>query len=139
MPLSPERTDSSAPETYWKRELVLTGRTNLRRSHSLRRKSMRSRHPRFSLALASSLIMLLSLGLTAFGQQTSPLAENENPELIGKRNINKHQINFYSLDKEVAMGRQFATEVDRSAKFVEDPVIVEYINRVGQNLVLHSD
>jgi len=100
---------------------------------------MRSRHPRFSLALASSLIILLSLGMTAFGQQTAPLAENENPELIGKRNINKHQINFYSLDKEVAMGRQFAAEVDRSAKFVEDPVIVEYINRVGQNLVLHSD
>src|SRR5262252_7827475 len=100
---------------------------------------MRSRHPRFSLALASSLIILLSLGVTAFGQQTAPLAENENPELIGKRNINKHQINFYSLDKEVAMGRQFASEVDRSAKFVEDPVIVEYVNRVGQNLVLHSD
>ena len=68
-----------------------------------------------------------------------PLAENENPELIGKRNINKLQINFYSYDKEVAIGRQFAQEVDRSAKLVEDPIIVEYINRVGQNLVLHSD
>lgn len=68
-----------------------------------------------------------------------PLSERENPELIGKRNINKHQINFYSLDKEVAVGRQFAAEVDRSAKFVEDPIITEYINRVGQNLVLHSD
>jgi len=103
---------------------------------------MRLRHPRFSLALAPSLITILclsGLGLTAFGQQTAPLAENENPELIGKRNINKHQINFYNFDKEVAMGRQFAAEVDRSAKFVEDPVIVEYVNRVGQNLVLHSD
>lgn len=69
----------------------------------------------------------------------SPLAENENPELIGKRNINKLQINFYSFDKEVAIGRQFAQEVDRSAKLVEDPIIVEYINKVGQNLVLHSD
>ncbi len=67
------------------------------------------------------------------------LAENENPELIGKRNINKLQINFYSYDKEVAIGRQFAQEVDRSAKLVEDPIIVEYINKVGQNLVLHSD
>lgn len=69
----------------------------------------------------------------------TPLAENENPELIGKRNINKHQINFYSFDKEVAIGRQFAQEIDRSAKLVDDPVIAEYINRVGQNLVLHSD
>jgi predicted Zn-dependent protease len=67
------------------------------------------------------------------------LAENENPEMIGKRNINKLQINFYSFDKEVAIGRQFAQEVDRSAKLVEDPIIVDYINKVGQNLVLHSD
>src|SRR5262245_42862441 len=72
-------------------------------------------------------------------QKREPLAENENPELIGKRNINKLQINFYSFDKEVAIGRQFAQEVDRSAKLVEDPIIVEYINKVGQNLVLHSD
>lgn len=68
-----------------------------------------------------------------------PLDESENPEMIGKRNINKHQINFYSIDKEVNVGRQFAQEVDRSAKLVEDPIIVEYVNKVGQNLVLHSD
>jgi predicted Zn-dependent protease len=72
-------------------------------------------------------------------RKSEPLSEKENPELIGKRNINKHQIDFYSLDKEVALGRQLAAEVDRQAKFVEDPIIVEYINRVGQNLVLHSD
>lgn len=71
--------------------------------------------------------------------KATPLEEHENPELIGKRNINKHQINFYSIDKEVGVGRQFALEVDRSAKLVEDPIIVEYINKVGQNLVLHSD
>lgn len=75
----------------------------------------------------------------ASATRKDPLAENENPELIGKRNINKLQINFYSFDKEVAIGRQFAQEVDRSAKLVEDPIIVEYINKVGQNLVLHSD
>ena len=67
------------------------------------------------------------------------LSEEENPELIGKRNINKHQINFYNVEKEVAIGRQFAREVDQSAKLVEDPIVVEYINKVGQNLVLHSD
>ncbi len=71
--------------------------------------------------------------------KAEPLDEKENPEMIGKRNINKHQINFYSIDKEVGVGRQFAQEVDRSAKLVEDPIIVEYINKVGQNLVLHSD
>ncbi len=72
-------------------------------------------------------------------QKKEPLADNENPELIGKRNINRLQVNFYSYDKEVAMGRQYAQEVDRSMKLVEDPIIVEYINKVGQNLVLHSD
>jgi predicted Zn-dependent protease len=39
----------------------------------------------------------------------------------------------------VALGRQLAAEVDRQAKFIDDPVITEYINRVGQNVVLHSD
>ncbi len=72
-------------------------------------------------------------------QKSEPLSENENPAMIGKRNINKLQINFYNFDKEVAIGRTYAQEVDRSAKLVEDPIIVEYINKVGQNLVLHSD
>jgi predicted Zn-dependent protease len=84
-------------------------------------------------------IAALLLALPVLAQNKEPLSERENPEMIGKRNINKHQINFYSLDKEVAIGRQFAQEVDRSAKLVEDPIIVEYINKVGQNLVLHSD
>jgi len=70
-----------------------------------------------------------------------PLAEKEDPRLIGKRKINGGFINSISggLDKEVAQGRQLAAEVDRQAKFIDDPVITEYINRVGQNVVLHSD
>ncbi|HKX29689.1 MAG TPA: M48 family metallopeptidase [Blastocatellia bacterium] len=59
--------------------------------------------------------------------------------MIGKREINKGQLSFYSLDKEVALGRQLAADVDRQSKFITDPAITEYINRVGQNLVLHSD
>jgi predicted Zn-dependent protease len=90
------------------------------------------------------LVFLISLLAVPVFAQTAPqnkvpLSEKENPEMIGKRNINKHQINFYSLEKEVAVGRQFAQEIDRSAKLIDDPVIAEYINRVGQNLVLHSD
>ena len=75
----------------------------------------------------------------AAAQTATALSTKENPEFIGKRDINKGQMNFYSLDKEVALGRRLSAEVDREGKFVEDPVIVEYINRVGQNLVLHSD
>jgi predicted Zn-dependent protease len=71
-----------------------------------------------------------------------PLSENEDPRMIGKRNINKGIAIFTgggSVEKEVALGRQLAAEVDRQAKFVDDPLITEYINRVGQNIVLNSD
>ncbi|HYH84152.1 MAG TPA: M48 family metallopeptidase [Pyrinomonadaceae bacterium] len=70
-----------------------------------------------------------------------PLSEKEDPRLIGKRKINGGFIAGISsgVDKEVALGRQLSAEVDRQAKFVDDPVITEYINRVGQNVVLHSD
>src|SRR5215468_5533874 len=83
---------------------------------------------------------LALIASTALGQtQQKPLAEKDNPLMIGKRNINKGQIDFYSLEKEVALGRQLAAEVDRESKFVTDPIVTEYVNRVGQNIVLHSD
>jgi beta-barrel assembly-enhancing protease len=69
----------------------------------------------------------------------SELKDKLNPQLIGKRDINKGQMNFYSLEKEIALGRQLAAEVDRTSQFVTDPVIMEYVNRVGQNIVLRSD
>lgn len=70
-----------------------------------------------------------------------PLSVNEDPAMIGKRNINKGIIASMSgsTEKEVKLGRELAAEVDRQAKFVDDPVITEYVNRVGQNIVLHSD
>lgn len=70
-----------------------------------------------------------------------PLATNEDPSMIGKRNINKGIIAKMSgsTEKEVRQGRELAAEVDRQAKFVDDPQITEYVNRVGQNIVLHSD
>lgn len=76
---------------------------------------------------------------TKTGKSGKPLEEDLNPNLIGKRDINNGQINFYSLEKEVALGRRLAAELDREAKYVTDPLITEYINRLGQNIVLHSD
>jgi predicted Zn-dependent protease len=85
-------------------------------------------------------ILLVLAAVPLLGQsQQKPLDDKDNPLLIGKRDINKGQIEFYSLDKEIALGRQLAAEVDRETKFVTDPLITEYVNRVGQNLVLHSD
>lgn len=70
-----------------------------------------------------------------------PLSEKEDPRMIGKRKLNSGFIASLSsgTEKEVALGRQLAAEVDRQAKFVDDPLITEYINRVGQNIVLNSD
>ena len=69
------------------------------------------------------------------------LSTNEDPSMIGKRNINKGVIASMSgsTEKEVRIGRELAAEVDRQAKFIDDPMITEYVNRVGQNIVLHSD
>ncbi|MGH9714839.1 MAG: M48 family metallopeptidase [Candidatus Acidiferrales bacterium] len=82
----------------------------------------------------------------AQGQQPvqQPTEPNVKPgtkqdvEAIGNRNVG-HGLNFYSLEHEIALGKQLAQEVDRSAKFIDDPVVTEYVNRVGQNLVRNSD
>lgn len=72
---------------------------------------------------------------------SKPLSVNEDPNMIGKRNINKGIVAKMSgsTESEVKQGRQLAAEVDRQAKFIDDPMITEYVNRVGQNIVLHSD
>jgi predicted Zn-dependent protease len=72
---------------------------------------------------------------------SKPLETDEDPALIGKRKLNGGLISKMSMsvEKEVALGRQLAAEVDRQAKFIDDPIITEYVNRVAQNLVLHSD
>jgi beta-barrel assembly-enhancing protease len=65
--------------------------------------------------------------------------KNSDVDNIGNRNINKGSINFISLEKEIAMGRQLAVEIERQVKLIDDPTINEYVNRVGQNLVRNSD
>ncbi len=74
-------------------------------------------------------------------EASRPLDTNEDPRLIGKRKINNGTVftSGGSIEKEVALGRQLAAQFDQTAKFVDDPVITEYVNRVGQNIVLHSD
>jgi predicted Zn-dependent protease len=64
--------------------------------------------------------------------------EKDDPESIGARDVGKG-VNFYSLEKEIGLGKQLAQEVERQAKIIDDPVIAEYVNRVGQNIVRNSD
>ncbi len=72
------------------------------------------------------------------------LSSKEDPTQIGKRKINSGSDKFFgwlggSQDKEIALGRRLAMEVEQQAKMVEDPLVTEYVNRVGQNVVLNSD
>ena len=81
---------------------------------------------------------------TTANASTKPLSVKEDPSQIGKRDINAGGDKFWgwlggSQAKEQAIGRQLALEVEQQAKMIDDPVITEYINRVGQNIVLHSD
>ncbi len=68
------------------------------------------------------------------------LADNKekDPDEIGNRDVGKG-VNFYSIEKEIALGKQMAQEVERQAKIVDDPIVAEYVNRIGQNLVRNSD
>ena len=83
------------------------------------------------LAAVMAVLSLLVEGALAKGKKN-------DPEEIGDRNIGKG-VNFYSLEKEIALGKQLAQEVEHQSKLVDDPIIAEYVNRVGQNLVRNSD
>lgn len=85
------------------------------------------------------LAVAVALGVGSF----SPLfAESKDkkkdPDEIGNRDVGKG-VNFYSFEKEIALGKQLAQEVGRSAKFVDDPFPAEYVNRLAQNLAQNSD
>ncbi len=61
-------------------------------------------------------------------------------DAIGNRKIgNRGMGNWYSLESEIKLGREYAQQVEASAKLVTDPVVSEYVNRIGQNLVRNSD
>ena len=81
--------------------------------------------------LAFALIALIASPARADDKKT-------NPDEIGNRSVDG-KINFYSIQKEIGIGKQMAQEVERQAKIVDDPIIAEYVNRVGQNLVRNSD
>ena len=83
-----------------------------------------------SVALAAALL-LLPVSVAAKDKK-------KDPDEIGNRDVGKG-VNFYSLEREIALGKAYAQEIERQAKIVDDPVISEYVNRVGQNLVRNSD
>jgi predicted Zn-dependent protease len=84
-----------------------------------------------------TLAVLLSviLGLPAGLAKDKP---KKGPDDLGNTDPGKG-VNFYSLEREIALGRQMTQEVEREARIVYDSGISEYVNRLGQNLVRNSD
>ncbi len=74
-------------------------------------------------------------------QEASPNVKagtKQDVSAIGNRDVGKG-LDFYSIEKEIALGKSMAVEVEKTAKFINDPVVTEYVNRVAQNLVRNSD
>jgi len=64
----------------------------------------------------------------------------EDVNAVGNRDIGARGVgNWYSTDYEIKMGRSYAQEVEKSTKLITDPVVTEYVNRIGQNIVKNSD
>ncbi len=85
-----------------------------------------------------SMALVPALALSLFVPAGLAKDKKKDPNEIGNRDVGRG-VNIYSLEKEIAMGKELAQEVERQAKIVDDPVIAEYVNRIGQNLVRNSD
>jgi predicted Zn-dependent protease len=108
------------------------------------------KHTKWLLAVVE--VCLLS-GLSMVGQenQTAPSptrqlrkakhsAVKDDIQAIGTRNIGgKGVSNWYSVEQEIGIGRESSKEIEARARLLMDPVITEYVNRIGQNLVRNSD
>ncbi|SPE32666.1 Peptidase M48, Ste24p [Candidatus Sulfopaludibacter sp. SbA6] len=89
------------------------------------------------------LILHVALALALGAGTVAPLPaqskdKKKDPDQIGNRDVGTG-INFYSLEKEIALGKQLAQEVEKEAKLVDDPLPAEFINRLAQNLARNSD
>jgi predicted Zn-dependent protease len=88
--------------------------------------------------VAIVLIYALSLSPSGF-LFAADKKKNSNVDDIGNRDVNKGNWNMISLEKEIALGKSLAQEIERQVKLIDDPEINEYVSRVGQNLVRNSD
>ena len=78
-------------------------------------------------------VLMLGAGVANAGNN-----KKTDPDEIGSRDVGKG-VNFYSIEKEIALGKQLAAQVEKESKLINDPVVTEYVNRIGQNLVRNSD
>jgi predicted Zn-dependent protease len=81
-------------------------------------------------------LLIPALLLAAFSLPAQD--KKKDPNEIGERNVAKG-LNRYSIAQEIALGKQLSIEVRKEARVIDDPIVSEYINRLGQNLVRSSD
>jgi predicted Zn-dependent protease len=62
-------------------------------------------------------------------------------DAVGNRNVGcgRGLGNWYTLERQIAMGKEYSARVESTSKMVRDPEVTEYVNRIGQNLVRNSD
>lgn len=93
---------------------------------------------RLPAKLLTSCLLALLVAVPGYADRKHGDVEN-----IGNRSVSGRIFgilpNFVSLEKEISLGAQVAAEFEQTAKLVEDPVVIEYVDRVGQNIVKHSD
>jgi predicted Zn-dependent protease len=60
---------------------------------------------------------------------------------IGNRNVgcNRGMGNWYTVEGQIKMGKSYAMQIESQSKMISDPVVTEYVNRIGQNIVRNSD
>ena len=64
----------------------------------------------------------------------------DDVDAVGNRKIgDRGWSNWFSSDTEIKMGRLYAAQIEKSTRFITDPVVTEYVNRIGQNIVKNSD
>jgi len=80
----------------------------------------------------------LTLLLSAPGAVAAHKDAEHDPDQIGNRDVGKG-VNFYSVEREIGLGKEMAQETERQAKFVDDDIVREYVNRLVQNLAHNSD
>ena len=89
-------------------------------------------------SLSAVILTVVFAAVAAHAADDPKAKKKDDPNQIGNRDTGKC-LNFYSIDKEIAMGKQLAEEVVRQVKTNDDTLLGEYVNRVGQNLVRNSD
>ena len=85
----------------------------------------------------SAAVLVVSVAVLSASASDNKKAKDD-PNQIGNRDVGKC-LNFFSVEKEIALGKQLSEEVKRQARLNDDPLLSEYVNRVGQNLARSSD